>query len=164
MAWRLRHKAWQAGRGAANRAALQALVQSGKARGALALVGDDAVGWCSAAPRADFEGLAAKPSLATDWDARTWSVTCFFLARGWRGRGLAKQLLNGAVELARSEGATRIEGYPAPLPKQGGRLPATFAWTGVAPVFESCGFRLLAEPPGKRPIYVRNLRPPRRGA
>jgi len=158
MAWRLGRAEWEAGRGEPNRKALRGLVTRGRALGALALAGDRAVGWCSVGPRADFAALETKRSLATDWDARTWSVTCFFVEREWRKRGLGKRLLTTAVALARAGGATRVEGYPAPLPKAGGDLPAAFAWTGLPQVFERAGFARLARVPGKRPIYVRALR------
>jgi GNAT superfamily N-acetyltransferase len=159
MAWRLPRSEWEAGRGESNRRALQRLVSRDRAHGAVALADGRAVGWCSTGPRADYVALETKRSLATDWDERTWSVTCFFVAKGWRARGLGVRLLETAVALARTHGATRIEGYPAVPPKAGGALPAAFAWTGLPQVFERCGFAPLADPPGKRPIYVRKLRP-----
>ena len=158
MTWRVERARWEAGRGAGNRRALKKLVERAPPPGTLALAGGRAVGWCSAAPRADFAALASKPSLATAWDARTWSVTCFLVAKDWRRRGLGARLLRAAVALARAHGATRVEGYPAALPQDGGDLPAVFAWTGLPQVFERCGFARLAETPGKRPIYVRALR------
>jgi GNAT superfamily N-acetyltransferase len=165
MVWRLPRARWEAGRGAGNRRALRRLVTSGTPPGVLAFSDGRAVGWCSVAPRVAFTALASKPSLATEWDERTWSVTCFFVAKDWRRRGLGRRLLAGAVRLARLSGATRIEGYPAPPPKEGGDLPAVFAWTGLPAVFASCGFKPLAEVPGKRPIYVKTLaRGRRRGA
>lgn len=157
MAWRLERAAWEAGRGEGNRRAFKRLVEREHALGALATVEGRAVGWCSVGPRADFVALETKRSLATDWDERTWSVTCFFVAKDWRKRGLGKRLLDVAVALAKAHGATRLEGYPVPPPKAGGDLPAVFAWTGLPQVFERCGFERLAKTPGKRPIYVRAL-------
>jgi len=167
MAWRLARAAWEAGRGAPNRARLARLVRASDRRappGVLAFAGARAVGWCSVAPRAEFVALVQKPSLATDWDERTWSVTCFFVAKDQRRRGLGQRLLSEAVRLARRHGATRVEGYPAAPPKQGGDLPAAFAWTGLPAVFEACGFEPLADTPGKRPIYVKPLTRARRSA
>ena len=161
MVWRLERKAWEAGRGERNRRALKRLVENG-ASGVLALAGGRAVGWCSVGPRAEFVALESKPSLATDWDERTWSVTCFFVTKEWRKRGLGKRMLDVAVALARKRGASRIEGYPVPPPKAGGELPGAFAWTGLPQVFEGCGFERLANAPGKRPIYARSLARPRR--
>jgi GNAT superfamily N-acetyltransferase len=157
MAWRLTRKPWEEGRGAKNRRAFKRLVESGRASGVLAVSGGRAVAWCSAGPRADFAALETKRSLATDWDARTWSVTCFFVDKAWRRRGLGERMLRAAAALARKRGATRIEGYPAALPKDGGDLPAAFAWTGLPQVFERAAFTPLAKTPGKRPIYVQRL-------
>lgn len=157
MAWRLEHKAWEQGRGARNRRTLKRLVESGSASGVLAVAGGRAVGWCSAGPRADFHALETKRSLATDWDERTWSVTCFFVDKAWRRKGLGERMLRAAAELAKKRAATRVEGYPAALPKDGGDLPSAFAWTGLPQVFERAGFRPLADTPGKRPIYVKTL-------
>jgi GNAT superfamily N-acetyltransferase len=165
MAWRLSRKAWEAGRGAGNRRALKSLVDGGAPIGVLALAGGRAVGWCSTGPRAEFVALETKRSLATAWDARTWSVTCFFVDKEWRRRGLGRRMLATAVQLARAHGASRIEGYPVALPKGGEDLPPVFAWTGLPQVFERCGFERLAEVPGKRPIYVKALaRTPKRKA
>lgn len=160
MAWRVPHKEWEARKGEPNRRALRDLVMSGAATGCLAFAGDEPVGWCSVGPRAQFRALETKRSLKTDWDERTWSVTCFFIHKDWRGRGVSTRLLEAAVTLARARGATRLEGYPVvPTAGFGGRkMPAAFAWTGLPQSFERAGFRRLAEAPGARPIYVRRLR------
>ena len=163
MAWRLTRKSWETGRGAKNRRAWKRLVESGAATGVLAVADGRAVGWCSAGPRADFVALETERSLATDWDERTWSVTCFFVDKAWRRKGLGACMLRAAAALAKEHGARRIEGYPAALPQDGGDLPAAFAWTGLPQVFERAGFAPLAETPGKRPIYVRRLSPRRKG-
>ena len=157
MNWRLSRAAWEEGRGEGNRRALRKLVERGDAAVVLALAGGRAVGWLSVGPRADFVALETKRSLATDWDERTWSVTCFFVTKEWRKRGLGKRMLAEAVALAKKRGATRVEGYPAVPPKDGGDLPGAFAWTGLPQVFERAGFERLAKTPGKRPIYVRVL-------
>lgn len=160
MAWRLTPAEWEARKGDGNRRAFARLVATRRATGCLAFAGDDPVGWCSVGPRADFRALETKRSLRTDWDARTWSVTCFFIRRDWRARGVSSRLLEAAVRLARERGATRVEGYPVvPSPGFGGnKMPAAFAWTGLPQTFERAGFRRLEDAPGTRPIYVRRLR------
>ena len=160
MAWRLPNKEWEARRGEKNRRAFQRLVTSGKAKGVLAFSGGEPVGWCSVGPRAEFQALDTKRSLATEWDENTWSVTCFFLRRDWRDKGVGSRMLEAAVKLARENGARRVEGYPVvPTKGFGGKMPGAFAWTGLPKMFARKGFRKLAKTPGKRPIYVRGLRP-----
>lgn len=156
MAWRRPGREWEEHKGAGNKRAFARLVKSGQAHGVLAFAGEEPVGWCSIDARADYKALETKRSLKTDWDADTWSVTCFFIRREWRGQGVGGKLLRAAVELARKQGARRIEGYPV-KPYQD-RMPGAFAWTGLPQMFERQRFRPLPDPPGKRPIYVRNLR------
>ncbi len=159
MAWRLPTKEWEARKGAGNKRAFKRLVRSGQATGVLAFVDGEPVGWCSVGPRADFRGLETKRSLATDWDQATWSVTCFFLRKDWRGKEVGTKLLERAVKLARECGARRVEGYPVvPTKGFGHKMPGAFAWTGLPQMFERKGFRKLAKTPGKRPIYVKRLR------
>ena len=160
MAWRRPGREWEKHKGAANKRAFKKLVTSGEAHGVLAFAGDEPVGWCSVDRRADFRSLETKRSLETDWDEDTWSVTCFFVTRGWRGKGVGGKLLAKAVEVARQNGARRLEGYP--VNPYTSRMPSAFAWTGLPQLFERQNFRPLPDPPGKRPIYVRRLRPPGR--
>src|SRR6266567_4739211 len=47
------------------------------------------VGWCAYDRRTDFARLANARSLACDDPERVWSLTCFYVARGWRGKGVA---------------------------------------------------------------------------
>ena len=156
MAWRRPGREWEEHRGASNRRAMQRLVASDTPPGLLAFAGSEAVGWCSVAPRADFRSLETKRSLATDWDATTWSITCFFVRKDWRGKGVGDALLAGAVRFARERGARALEGYPAVPTK--GALPSAFAWTGLPSMFERAGFERLAQTPGKRPIYAKRFR------
>ena len=73
-------------RGEKNRRAFRKLVESGRARGVLALEGGKPVGWCSAGPHLDFPALDRKRVLRTDRDEGTWTITCFFIAKSHRNR------------------------------------------------------------------------------
>ena len=159
MAWRLRGRQWEERRGESNKRSFRRLVKIGKAKGCLAFAGDDLVGWCSVGPRADFQSLVHTRALKSDWDEHTWSVTCFFITKEWRGQGVATKLLKGAVRLARTEGAKRLEGYPALPYKYGKSMPAAFAWTGVPALFEKAGFKDIRPEGQRRPVYARRFRP-----
>lgn len=153
MAWRLRSKDFEARKGARNKAALRRLVREGRAFGCLAFDGEEAVGWCSVGPRADFVRLTSMRSLKTGAGEGVWAVTCFFVPRAQRGTGVASALLGGAIRLARGRGAAALEGYPAvPYEAMGRRLPSAFAWTGVPHMFERAGFTRVPAP-AARPVY-----------
>lgn len=158
MWWRVERggKLWEENKGAKNKAAFRKLVSSGAVRGSLAFAGDEPVGWCCVGPRADFPRLERTKALSTDWDAKTWSVTCFYIKSAWRNRGVATALLAEAVKIAKAGGAKRLEGYPVRI--KGGRSPGSFEWTGVPGVFERNRFRDITPKDNPRDIYVRIFR------
>jgi GNAT superfamily N-acetyltransferase len=64
---------------------------------------------------------------------------CFVVRVGYRRRGVARALLHGAVEHARSRGARIVEGFPVDV-VPGARVPVSAAFVGTVPLFESEGF------------------------
>jgi GNAT superfamily N-acetyltransferase len=72
-------------------------------------------------------------------DVAVWSIGCFVVRTGYRRRGVARALLDGAVEYARSMGAPAVEAYPIdPGPA---RVSTSFAFVGFTSTFEAAGFR-----------------------
>jgi GNAT superfamily N-acetyltransferase len=134
------------GGGAANRAALRALVGGGHVPGLLAYDQGVAVGWCSVAPRSEYAYLQQSRTLYPVDDQPVWSIVCFFVHPRHRGWGVAAALLQAAVSYAAARGARIIEGYPSdPARGKGGRLAEISAYTGVIPMFEAAGFRKVAQ-------------------
>jgi GNAT superfamily N-acetyltransferase len=68
---------------------------------------------------------------------------CFVVRPGYRRRGVARALLEGAIEYARSRGAVAIEGYPADT--AGARISSAFAYVGTTSMFEGAGFHRVVE-------------------
>ncbi|MFT4216463.1 MAG: GNAT family N-acetyltransferase [Micropruina sp.] len=56
-------------------------------------------------------------------DLDVWSVWCFRVRPGYRGQGVTRELLTGAVAFAEEQGALAIEGYP--VDNQGGKVDPT---------------------------------------
>ncbi len=88
-------------------------------------------------------------------DLPVWSVTCFFIKPGNRGKGIATALLTAACDFAASRGAEVIEGYP--IDPLGKRYANAFAWTGLMRTFEKAGFTEVARRSEKRPVMRREL-------
>jgi len=99
---------------AEKKAAIRRLVTASTPVGVLAYVGDEAVGWCSIAPRETYVKLERSRTMprVTPGETSTWTVLCFFVARPHREHGISLALLRGAVEYARKSGARVVEGYP----------------------------------------------------
>ena len=156
MWWRLPRSQWTAGRGAGNRKALRRLVQRDPAPGLIAYAGAEPVGWCALAPRADYTALQRSRVLKPVDDAPVWSVTCFFVRKDWRRRGLTRRLLAAAARFAREHGGRILEGYPTE-PSQDA-VADVFVFTGLASAFRAAGFEEVARRSAARPIMRRTLR------
>ena len=114
--------------------ALRGEVANGRPTGVLAYADRVPVGWCSIAPREEFRGLERYRKLARIDDAAVWSVTCFFVDRQYRLRGLTVDLLEAAVEYASANGARVVEGYPV------GSTAVSYTYMGSPQTFIRAGF------------------------
>lgn len=146
-----------AGKGSdGNREILRERMCSGAPVGLLAMDGDDARGWVAVAPRSGYPRLARSPvTKPLDDLAGVWSVTCFFVHRTARRSGLAKFLLDGAVEHARRRGATAIEGYPVDTElERSSKIGAGELYHGTVRLFVDAGFT-VERGAGQRRALVR---------
>ena len=155
MAYRLRHADYVAGKGIRNKRRLKRLAASGRPPGVLAYHGNRPVGWCAIAPRVDYQALARSRVLAPVDDEPVWSITCFFIDKAYRRRGVSAALATAATRLARRLGARIVEAYPV---DPGKRLPDAFAWTGLPSTLRDAGFVEVARRSRARPIMRRRLR------
>jgi len=130
----------------------KALVLGERSHGVLAFAGDEPVGWCAYGLRRDFAKLDRSPSLSCEDAADVWSVPCFFVKAGFRGRGVARALLRHALQSIRRRGGRTVEAYPV-------RPPASnaSAFTGTVPFLESEGFVTLTTRPRGRQRARRDL-------
>jgi GNAT superfamily N-acetyltransferase len=99
------------------------------------------IGWVSVGPRDDYERLKHSKVLAPIDDKPVWSIVCFVVSRKARNQGVARALLDAAVDYARRHGATLLEAYP--VDTDGGRVPAAHAFKGTVGMFERAGFEVV---------------------
>jgi GNAT superfamily N-acetyltransferase len=125
-------------------------VESGAIVGLLAYAQGQPVGWCAIAPRVSYPVLERSRILKRVDEAPVWSVVCFFVSQAFRGKGATTSLLRAAVDYARQQGARIIEGYP--VEPKNARMPAVFAWTGLASAFRQAGFVEVQRRSETRPI------------
>ncbi len=111
--------------------------------GILAYDGSEVVGWCGVAPRAELNSFAHSTKIPHLDDLPVWSVWCFRVRGGHRGKGVAAALLQGAVEHARDHGAPAVEGYP--VDNGGQKVDTTMAYVGTRALFEGAGFTKAAD-------------------
>lgn len=149
MWWRLTRAEWNRGKGEDNRKTFRKLVRTGTETGVLAYADGEPVGWCAIAPREQYPRLSSSRILKLVNDQPVWSVTCFFIARGFRHQGLSTKLLKAAVDFARARGAKIVEGYPHETKKT---TADVFVYTGLVSAFRQAGFKQVARRSKSRPI------------
>lgn len=155
MAWRLSASEFDENKGEKNRASFRAIVNKGTEPGVLAYAGDEPVGWCAVAPREDYPRLERSKVWARVDDQPVWSITCLFVKKQFRNRGISAQLIEAAAKLAKNHGAKLVEGYPQEL--KGKRLPDAFVWTGLSSAFVKAGFKEVARRSDKKPMMRKTL-------
>jgi GNAT superfamily N-acetyltransferase len=154
MWWRLARPQWTAGKGDGNRRALERYVEAGHVPGLLAYEGGEPVGWVAVEPREAYPRLSRSRTLAAVDERPVWSLTCFFVARSHRRRGLTRALVRAALRHARSRGARIVEAYPVDRRE---RVADAWVYTGAASTFRALGFREVARRSATRPIVRKAL-------
>ncbi len=150
MTWRLTAGEYEKQKGSANKKAMQQLVKKNKPTGVLAFKGNKAVGWCAVAPREVYKRLETSRLLKPVDDKPVWSVSCFFIQKEFRNKGLSSQLLKASVDFAKKNGARIVEGYPQDPQKR--KMADVFAWTGLTASFKKSGFVEVERRSETRPI------------
>ena len=130
-------------------------VRDGPPPGVLAYAEDKAVGWLQIGPRAHIpewnNARRASTPLpdAPAEDISNWAASCFFVRRGFRGKGVTGALVDGAVAFARDSGARLIEA--AAMDNQDKRS-AEGLYVGPESVFRRAGFVEVARQKPGRPL------------
>jgi GNAT superfamily N-acetyltransferase len=141
-----------------NKAALCELVKSGPPPGLLAFDGNLAVGWCQVTPRDSLPWLDHTWRLKRVDDTPVWSLSCFYVRKGYRKRGVTSALIAAALDTAKRAGAPALEAYPLDA-----KLTPSASSTGYVSTFMRAGFRIVARHVPSRPIMRYNFQKLDRG-
>ncbi len=135
----------------ANRALKQRLVEEGRARAALVLAGDDVVAWAQFGTPEELPNIYHRQQ----YDAETerppdFRITCIFVHKRHRRRGVSELALRGALDLIAQAGEGVVEGYPHD--NAGAKVPVLY--DGTRALFERAGFDYV-RPKGLRNCVMR---------
>ncbi|MFT3820550.1 MAG: GNAT family N-acetyltransferase [Rubrivivax sp.] len=147
MAWRATAAEKRSRDPALLKQAMKARVDGQVPVGLLGYLDAQPVAWCSVAPGTSFRGLRKDVAASGE----VWAITCFFVRREHRGQGLAKALLQAAVEHARRRGAKAVEGYPVDADSP------SYRFMGFVPLFEQAGFSEVARAGTRRHVVSKPL-------
>ncbi|MCX6169711.1 MAG: GNAT family N-acetyltransferase [Ignavibacteriales bacterium] len=150
MSWRLKSSDFEKQKGIGNKKTMRGLVKKKEQIGIIAYIGKRPIGWCAVAPREKFIRLDNSRVLERVDNESVWSITCFFIIKEFRRKGLSTELLNGVINYCKKKKVKILEGYPTvPYNKN---IPAAFAWTGIPISFERAGFKEVERRSKSRPI------------
>ena len=141
------------------KAKLHALCRAGPPPGLLAYAGRTPVGWVTLGPRREFLKLQRSPVMKPVDEQPVWSIVCFVVPPAYRHRGVARALLQGAIDHAARHGARLLEAYPVDGKSRG---RDDWMWHGAMSMFEQAGFAEVARRRPQRPVVRLALDPGRR--
>jgi GNAT superfamily N-acetyltransferase len=98
---------------AGNRALKEKLVHEDRAHAALVFDGDEAVAWAQYGPPDELPNIKHRKEYEAALDAQPdYRITCIFVDKKYRRKGVTATALSGAVDLIAKAGGGTVEGYP----------------------------------------------------
>lgn len=129
-----------------NRRDKRRLVREGRSHAILVYEGGQPVGWCQYGtydelPRIDA-GRNYKKVGRPAGEVRLWRITCFFVDREHRDKGVAKFGLKAVLQSISKKGGGIVEAYPV-VSKKMAAVPE-WRWFGTPSMFRREGFSEVA--------------------
>lgn len=150
MFWRVPRKQFDQNKGSGNKRAFKRIITTGREPGVIAYHNKEPIGWCAVAPRDQYIALERSRILKPVDDKPVWSISCLFIQKPYRRKGVSSLLLRAAVDFAASRGASVVEGYPVEPSME--KMPDPFLWHGVPSAFKAAGFKEVLRRSATRPI------------
>jgi ribosomal protein S18 acetylase RimI-like enzyme len=137
-----------------NRALKERLVSEGRAHAALVFDGDEAVAWCQYGSPEELPNIHHRKDYESAGDPPPdYRLTCIFIDRDYRRKGLTSIALHGALDLIAQAGGGVVEGYPQDL-SDGRRVGNSFLYNSTRALYERAGFSYV-RPKGKNHTVMR---------
>jgi len=122
-----------------NRALKERLVREGHAHAALVFDGDTAVAWCQYGSPAELPNIYHRKEYEAGLDAPPdYRLTCLFVDKRYRRKGVAALAVEGALQLVARAGGGVVEAYPQDTGDK--KVSSSFLYDGTRSLFERAGF------------------------
>ena len=99
--------------------------------------------------------MQSSPTFGPVDETPSWAVSCVFIHRGVRRRGVGAAVVRAAVAMAKTYGAPAVDAIPV---APGGTRGSGDLYTGTPSMFEPLGFTEIARRKPERPIVRLTLR------
>ena len=115
------------------------LVCQGNAHAALVFEGETCVGWCQFGSPLELPNIKHRKQYESEVaDRPDWRITCFYVGKGYRKKGVANAALGGALEEIARLGGGMVEAYPEDV--EGRKTSSSFLHGGTTAMFDRLGF------------------------
>ena len=142
------------GHGPDNKKAKKALVKKRRTHDIIVYSNNSPVGWVQYGPRLELPRLNNSKTYQSmslgNGGKKLWRITCFFVDRNNRRKGVAGFGLNAALASIKKKGGGVVEAYPSTKPNRG----ASLMWSGTVKMFEEAGFGVTSQL-GKSSVVMR---------
>jgi GNAT superfamily N-acetyltransferase len=129
--------------------------------GALVVDGDEAVAWCEYGTPDELPNIHHRRQYDAELDVLPdYRLTCIFVDRHYRRRGLGTVALRAALDLIARAGGGVVEGYPHEVGDR--KMSSSFLYNGTRGKYEPAGFTYI-RPKGLRNCVMRRTVEPARG-
>jgi GNAT superfamily N-acetyltransferase len=129
------------------------LVRESRAHAALVFDGDVAVAWCQFGSPQELPNIKHRKEYEAGLDSLPdYRLTCFFVDKRYRRRGVSALALQGALDLIAAAGGGVVEAYPQDT--GGKKITASFLYSVTRSLFEQAGFGYV-RPKGKNHTVMR---------
>ena len=136
-----------------NHAWKEGLVREDRAHAALVYDGDAAVAWCQYGPPAELPHINYRKEYEAGLgELPKYRLTCMFVDRDYRRKGVAAVAVQGALDLIAQAGGGLVETYPQDT--QGKKTSSSYLYNGTRALFERAGFS-YERPIGKNHCVMR---------
>ena len=138
-----------------NRSLKQRLVNEDRAHAALAFDGDEAVAWCQYGAPEELPNIYHRKEYEAELDQLPdYRITCMFVDKTYRRKGVTAVALRGALDLIEQAGGGVVEGYPHDTDGK----KVSVLYNGTRSLFERAGFSYI-RPKGKKNCVMRKIVP-----
>ena len=137
------------------------LVDGNRSHGVLLYDRENPIGWCAYGLKQEFpridSGRNYKRLDVEKNPEKLWRITCFFVDRDYRKKGVAKAALNATLDSIKAKGGGVVEAYP--VTHNSARAWSKWSnwfWFGTESMFESEKFRVVG-PMGPHHLLMRRI-------
>lgn len=131
------------------------LVFSNSARGIMILQHEKVIGWCQFGKRDELprpeNGRVYKTLEKIPEEVALWRITCFFVDKDYRRRGVASIALKEVLNRIRENGGGIVEAYPV---KHSRAVPV---WFGTVSMYEKHGFKKVTDLGSSNTLMRKNI-------